>query len=332
MKYLTCSLSVVIISRNEERNIVRCIESTLKATEDIENREIILVDSASTDRTVEIAKRYPIRILQLKHKSHFSPAAGRFIGSLYSKGNYIQFLDGDMVLANNWLKNAVHVLDNDERVAGVVGIVTQEPYNTYYARKMCKWMESLNIGEIKCFDGANLCKRSVLEEIGFINPYLKGHEETELGLRITKKGYKILRLPYQIIHHLGGNEKFLAFFIKKLRNNVGLGQMLRCLLNDKELSKWFLEEHKFFMAYILYYILGLILIIVYPLFKLTTLIYVWVIGLLILLLINIIKEQNIKNSIIYMFTAIPRGIYFTIGFLRPVKDPDNFPKDVIVIK
>jgi predicted neutral ceramidase superfamily lipid hydrolase len=135
-----------------------------------------------------------------------------------------------------------------------------------------------------------------------------------------------------MIHHLGGNEKFLAFFIKKLRNNVGLGQMLRCLLNDKELSKWFLEEHKFFMAYILYYILGLILIIIYPLFKLTTLVYVWVIGLLILLLINIIKEQNIKNSIIYMFTAIPQGIYFTIGFLRPVKDPDNFPKDVIVIK
>lgn len=306
----------------------------LKATEDIENREIILVDSGSTDRTVEIAKRYPIRILQLKHKSHFSPAAGRFIGSLYSKGNYIQFLDGDMVLANNWLKNAVPVLENDERVAGVVGIVTQESYNTYYARKMGKWMESLKIGEIKCFDGANLCKRSVLQEIGFINPYLKGHEETELGLRIAKNGYKILRLPYQMIHHLGCNEKKLAFFIKKLRNNMGLGQMLRCLLNDKKLLKWFLEEHKFFMAYILYYILGLILIIVYPLFKLTTLIYVyvWVIGLMILLLINIIKEQNIKKSIIYMFTAIPRGIYFTIGFLRPVKDPDNFPKDVIVIK
>ena len=82
-------LSVVIISRNEERNIARCIESVLEATDEMASYEIILVDSVSTDRTVEIAKKYPIRILQLKHKSQCSPAAGRFIGFLHSRGNYI---------------------------------------------------------------------------------------------------------------------------------------------------------------------------------------------------------------------------------------------------
>jgi len=63
----------VIISRKEERNIAGYIESVLKAAEGIDNREIILVDSASTDMTVETAERYPIRILQLKHHG-LSPA------------------------------------------------------------------------------------------------------------------------------------------------------------------------------------------------------------------------------------------------------------------
>lgn len=299
---------------------------------DKKSHEIVLVDSASTDRTVEIAKKYPIKILQLKYKSQFSPAAGRFIGFLYSRGNYIQFLDGDMVLDENWFKNAVPLLENDEQVAGVVGITTQEPYNTYHARKLSKWMESLKTGEIKYFDGANLCRRSVLQKIGSYNPYLKGHEETEFSLRITKSGYKILRLPYPQSHHLGGNERFAVFFIKKLHNNMGLGQMLKYLLNDKKLLNLFLAEYKFFIGYVLYYALGLIIITICYFFKTISLIYAWAIGLLFLLIISTIEFKSIKNSIVYMLSSIPRGIYFTIGFLRPVKDPNKFPKEVVVIK
>jgi len=56
------------------------------------------------------------------------------------------------------------------------------------------------------------------------------------------------------------------------------------------------------------------------------------IGLLFLLIISTIEFKSIKNSILYMFSSIPRGIYFTIGFLRPVKAPNKFPKDVMVIK
>ena len=332
MSITSCNLSVVIISKNEERNIARCIESTLKATEDSERRELILVDSGSNDRTVELAKNYPIRILQLKHKSQFSPAAGRFIGSLYSRGNYIQFLDGDMVLDKNWFKNAVPALVNNERVAGVVGITTQEQYTTYYARKMKRWMERLKTGEITYFDGANLCKRDVLLKIGSYNPYLKSHEETELGLRITKNGYKLLRLSCPMIHHFGGNERFSVFLFKKMRNNLGLGQMLRHFLNDETLLKWFLGEYKFFIAYVLYYLVGLIVLSISHFFETVSLIYVWVSGFLLLLAIAFIECQSIKQSILYMFSSIPRSIYFIIGFLIPVKDPHNFPKDVIVIK
>ena len=59
------TLSFIVISKNEERNIERCIRSILKVFEGRKEhlREVILVDSYSTDRTVEIARKYPINIL-----------------------------------------------------------------------------------------------------------------------------------------------------------------------------------------------------------------------------------------------------------------------------
>ncbi|MEP7263735.1 MAG: glycosyltransferase family 2 protein [Bacteroidota bacterium] len=52
-------LSVAIISFNEELNIARCIESVLPVAD-----EIILVDSFSCDKTLEISSRYPVKIIQ----------------------------------------------------------------------------------------------------------------------------------------------------------------------------------------------------------------------------------------------------------------------------
>ena len=54
-------ISVIITTFNEEVNIAECIESVLWAD------EILLVDSYSSDRTVEIANRYPIKVLQRQY-------------------------------------------------------------------------------------------------------------------------------------------------------------------------------------------------------------------------------------------------------------------------
>ncbi|RYD54712.1 MAG: glycosyltransferase family 2 protein [Sphingobacteriales bacterium] len=51
-------ISVVIITLNEERNIARCLESVRKVAD-----EIVVIDSASTDRTADIAKQYGARVI-----------------------------------------------------------------------------------------------------------------------------------------------------------------------------------------------------------------------------------------------------------------------------
>ncbi len=82
-------VSVIITTLNEEVNIEECIESVLWAD------EILLVDSHSTDMTVEHAQRYPIRILQRE-----------YFGSAAQKNWALDWVENDWVL----------ILDADERV------------------------------------------------------------------------------------------------------------------------------------------------------------------------------------------------------------------------
>ncbi|MCK4492072.1 MAG: glycosyltransferase family 2 protein, partial [Candidatus Altiarchaeales archaeon] len=123
-------VSFVIIARNEEKNIGRCIKSVLDAAEDIDF-EVIVVDSASIDRTREIAGRYPAKIVELSGNNRPTASAGRYVGSLYAKGKYIFFVDGDMILDPGFLPHAIKYLSKNSNVA-VSGWITQgdtlDPY------------------------------------------------------------------------------------------------------------------------------------------------------------------------------------------------------------
>lgn len=107
-------VSVIITTYNEEINIVDCIESVLWAD------EILLVDSQSTDRTVEFASCYPVKILQRE-----------YYGSAAQKNWCLDRVEHDWVL----------ILDADERVPEplareILTLLIRHPgHNGYYIRR-----------------------------------------------------------------------------------------------------------------------------------------------------------------------------------------------------
>jgi len=82
-------LSIIIPTLNEEDGIKKVLKRCSKL---VFNKEIIIVDSGSTDRTVEIAKKYGSRIIIEKRKGY-----GRAYrtGFKYAKGEFIATMDGD---------------------------------------------------------------------------------------------------------------------------------------------------------------------------------------------------------------------------------------------
>lgn len=144
---MNTKLSVVIIAKNEEHNIQRSIESVLEATAPLGETEIILVDSVSTDRTVEIAKNYPIKIIQLDPKFFISPSAGRFIGLKYTSGEFVYFLDGDMHLDKNWFKIALPLIEQNPKVAGIAGKCHEITFDDHFKEIKSENKDRFNVGE-----------------------------------------------------------------------------------------------------------------------------------------------------------------------------------------
>lgn len=94
----TLPLSVVIIAENEANRIGDCIESVLAAAaRAVPAFEVILVDSASTDRTVRIAEEHPVTILRIPPEQTVSCGAGRYVGDRAAGGELVLHVEADLV-------------------------------------------------------------------------------------------------------------------------------------------------------------------------------------------------------------------------------------------
>lgn len=318
-------LSVIIISRNEENNIAICIESVLKAVENIEDTEIILVDSCSTDRTIEIASKYSINIIQLQPSAKLSPAVGYYIGFKHSHGKLVHFQCGDSVLDEDWFINSIPVLEKDISLGGVAGVISQEPHYTAMAKEYAYTLSRLPVGEVKWFMIDGFYKRKVLVEAGPFNPYLRNNEEGELCYRIIDKGYKLIRLPCHMSHHLGCQEGFISYFKKNLSYAAGYGQVLRYALNNRTIFKWRLYDFKYYLATLFMVILLFFGIAIF--FKLGSpiFIYLWIACSLLLLIGSFLEQRTLTRVIKRILYYTVTCMFFLWGFCKPKKDPNIYP-------
>ncbi|UZP66659.1 glycosyltransferase family 2 protein [Desulfovibrio mangrovi] len=115
------NISVIVRSRNEERWISACLEGIRSQT--IES-EIIVVDNASTDRTIEKAKCFSPKIIQLGGGA-FRPGFAINEGIRASSGEFIAIISSHCIPVNEyWLENLLRNFETPE-VLGVYG--RQEP-------------------------------------------------------------------------------------------------------------------------------------------------------------------------------------------------------------
>jgi glycosyltransferase involved in cell wall biosynthesis len=238
-------LSIILISKNQEWNVGRLIESVISAVGHEVSAEVVLVDSASSDETVKRAKGYPVGILSLPKTNLLTPAAGRYIGYKHTSGRYVLFLDGDMELYPGWLQKARQLLDQQAQVAVVTGTLVDLPKASNAAdHPTPAEYHSAGVMEVPYCGGAGLFRRSVLEEVGTFNPFLHSDEEPELCIRIRHQGYKIARLAHPIAYHYSDPSEALSTLVNRWRRNLylGAGQNIRYHLHDSLLWPYVRER------------------------------------------------------------------------------------------
>ncbi len=107
---ISMKVSVIIATKNEEKNIENCLIALCKQS--YKDFELIVVDNNSTDKTVEIAKKYTNFVYELNSIENISKVknfrgAQINFGVSKSKGDIVFFPDADMIFDINLLKEVV---------------------------------------------------------------------------------------------------------------------------------------------------------------------------------------------------------------------------------
>lgn len=233
-------LSIVIKALNEEQNIARTLQSVINAVAGL-SAEVILADSKSTDRTVDIAKNFPVVIVQLGNPEERSCGIAAQLGYQHSKGDFILVMDGDMELDAVWLAKALEYMRNHRDVAGVGGMVEDINFdNIEFRARQQRVRKDMLPGEVERLDGGGLYRREAIQSIGYLtNRNLHACEELELGLRLSNSGWKMVRLEDTSIRHYGHTVPMLTLVRKrwKSRYTNGAGELLRASLG----KPWFMR-------------------------------------------------------------------------------------------
>ena len=233
-----CTVSVIIKALNEEAHIAPAIESALAAVSDLSG-EVVLADSCSEDRTLEIASAYPIRIVQLCDAGERSCGIGPQLGLQHSRGDYLYVMDGDMRLQPGFLQQALRFLAQHPEVAGVGGTLIEcnDTHLEYRERtlRMAHSEPHRVPGPVDRLDGGALYRRRAITEVGYLSDRnLHSYEEFDLAARLRARGWKLWRLPVDAVSHQGHTTHALGLLWRRwcTRYACGSGELLRAAIGQ----------------------------------------------------------------------------------------------------
>ncbi|HIH72978.1 MAG: Glycosyl transferase [Thermococcales archaeon 44_46] len=210
-------VSIAVPTYNRKKKLQQCLKALVNQNYPKERYEIIVVDDGSTDGTYEFLqeKRKEIQNLRVLRQQNKGPAAARNLGIKNARGEIIFFVDDDVIVPNNWIREFLNVFSKYPEVVAVSGYVEAPEeilkknifarYEAYMSRLAYNMPRTIYIGSFETFGGATCnvaYKREVLEEVGGFDetfPVAAG-EDADLKLRIALKGYKFAFIPLKAIH------------------------------------------------------------------------------------------------------------------------------------
>jgi glycosyltransferase involved in cell wall biosynthesis len=234
-------ISIGIKALNEAEHIAASIESALAAVAPY-GGEVILADSGSTDGTLDIARRYPIRIVQLANLEERCCGAGAQLAFQAAQGEYFYILDGDMVLEPGFVATGIAHLDAHADMAGVGGRVREmNVANAEFAIRAAKLAEQDDYqpGEVDRLDCGGLYRTAAVRQVGyFADRNLHAFEEFELAARLRARGWKLARIDAPAVQHFGHTTEGYRLLLRRIRSGYtgATGEVLRAALGRTHLS------------------------------------------------------------------------------------------------
>jgi glycosyltransferase involved in cell wall biosynthesis len=339
---MTPLLTVAIVSKNESQHIAACIESAVRGCAFLppEAREIILVDSYSTDDTVAVASRYNITIARLGQDWFHSCGAGRFTAVNRARGEFIYLLDGDMSLDEAFLSAGIDFLRERPRAAGLMGILRDTDPGQggktieRHGRDFAETRDTSRPCRMRILMGGGLYRTAALRDAGNFQPFLGAEEDVDISQRLRAKGYELWYIPHVAATHHGRDADYWSEILRRARGPLtrGLGHQLA----NSRRTGFFLPNLARYLKYLLPILATLLFAVTIPLTVFTGQVG-WLLGnasleaLLCGALLAVKRGDAMEAWRSYVTLKII-GWNVVVGFLEGVRPAAEYPLDVEIVK
>lgn len=304
-------LSVVVITKNEEDRVRQCIESVIAACRNaVDSFEVTLVDSASTDRTVERAREYPVTVLRIDPDHAISAGAGRHVGERAASGDAILHVDGDMVLTETWLPEAIGVLRANPDVAAVRGQLNDG--------------SASGIEELDTVGGLTLFDADALLSVGGFDPYLVSNEDLDVGFRLTRAGYRILRLPTTSATHPTGEALSEPLRRWSAGYYFGPGQAMRKWVDEPRILRRLVAIHNYEFSLLGWAGVGVLCLLATPLLVGWTVLTVLGLGV-------VAAKLGFRGGLQFVLAKTLGTVGMLIGFVDGTRSPSAYPLEAVEV-
>jgi len=208
------SVDAVVIGRNEGARLDACLGS-LKGRV----RRIVYVDSGSTDNSLAIARDVGAEVIELDLSTPFTAARARNAGfaALTPPGEFVQFMDGDCILATDWLTNAVAALKARADLALVCGRRRELCPEASVYNRLCDLEWDTPVGEARACGGDFLIRAEAFVAVDGFDAGLIAGEEPDLCLRLRRAGWRLWRLDAEMTEHDADMHRFAQWWRRAMR-------------------------------------------------------------------------------------------------------------------
>lgn len=218
------TLGAVVIGRNEGERLKACLASLAPL-----GRRVVYVDSGSADGSPDFARSLGLTVVELDTATPFSAAKARNAGfqALLDTEpvDAVQFVDGDCVVAGQWLRTGAEALAADPELGLVTGWRSElHPQASVY-NAMCEVEWHRPAGDISTCGGDMMVRAEAFAAVGGFDPTVIAAEDDEFCLRLGKAGWRLRRLPVSMTLHDADMRRFSQWWRRSVRNGHGFAQL-----------------------------------------------------------------------------------------------------------
>ena len=213
-------VTVVIVNWNGERFLDHCLSALLAQT--VAPHEIILVDNASSDASLDIVRRFPsVRLLAQNENLGFARGNNLAIQAAAAESEWIALLNPDAFVEPHWLEGLLSaardypafdvfgsklvnaadpaVLDGAGDAYHFCGLVWRTGHGVPVSEGADETREMFS----PCAAAA-MYRRTALQRVGgFDEDFFCYIEDVDMGFRLRLHGYRCLYVPQSVAHHVG---------------------------------------------------------------------------------------------------------------------------------